>query len=118
MQTKTIFAPIALGAALIASLAAAPAFAQPSSAPSLHISYSDLNLNSAKGAETMIRRIRVAAAEVCSAVPGSSGTSISAIDQFNTCYRATVAGAVEALGSTSVKQAYNRTGGNTVMASR
>ena len=119
MQTKTFIAApilaIAFGAA--AALAATAAFAAPA-APSLQVSYADLNLRDAKDAETMLHRIRMSAASVCAAVPGSSGTSISAIDQFDTCYRTTVKRAVTALAAPAVTLAYNGQGQSSQLAAR
>jgi UrcA family protein len=116
MQTKTFaaaVAPVLLGAVL----AAGSAFAAPA-APTLHVSYADLNLSNPADARTMLHRIRQGAASVCAAVPGGSGTSISAIDQFNACYRTTVSRAVASLGAPAVTQAYNSSGRDSVLASR
>jgi UrcA family protein len=112
MQTKTFTASL-----IAAVLTAGAAFAAPAT-PSLQVSYADLNLNNPADAQTMVHRIRQGAASVCAAVPGASGTSIAAIDQFNTCYRATVIRAVAALGVPAVTQAYNSSGRDSVLASR
>lgn len=113
MQARTIAAAAAFAAGLIAAAAAA----EPAG-PTLRVSYADLNLASPRDAAVMIGRIRTASARVCAAVPGSSGTSIGAIEQFDACYRQAVAGAVRVLAAPAVTQAYNRTGGDSRLASR
>jgi UrcA family protein len=60
------------GASLLATAglaAAAPALAQSDDAPSIHVSYADLNLGSRDGAKAMIGRIDDAASRVCGGPP-------------------------------------------------
>jgi len=59
-----------LALASAAALAAAPAFAQTdAAAPSMVVRYADLDLSDPAGAHAMLRRIDVAAAEVCGGQP-------------------------------------------------
>lgn len=114
-MTRTFTA--AFAAAAIALTATTTAFAAPD-APTLQVSYADLNLRDAHDAQTMLHRIRKAAVSVCAAVPGSSGTEFAAMEQFDACYRTTVKGAVVTLASPAVTQAYSASGRDSEMAAR
>jgi UrcA family protein len=65
-----LFTTAACAAALL--LAASPAFAQ-SQVQSRVVAFGDLNLDSAEGADVLIRRIQMAADVVCGDRPGPQG---------------------------------------------
>jgi UrcA family protein len=69
---------------------AAPAFAQ----PAVVVRLADLNLSSARDAQTALHRIRRAAVEPCLAVPANQGTGADAVARFDACHREAVAKAV------------------------
>lgn len=64
-------------AAAIAMSVSAPALARTPAAPSTAaVQYADLNVNSEAGAETLLRRIRTAARDVCDVRPGHTSLTI------------------------------------------
>jgi len=66
-------------------------------APSVAVSYGDLNLQTEHGARTLLQRIRLAAQEVCPQVPDNR--DLSRIEARILCMHRAVARAVQQVGS-------------------
>lgn len=99
---------LALAAALTAA-AAAPALAaprDPAPMPSVLVTYTDLNLNTAHDAGVMLKRIRHAAAQACSQAPSYVGNDPETIERATACYRQSLARAVAGLNAPKVTEAY------------
>ncbi len=69
-------------AAIAVALVPVPAFAGDAKAPSIRVDYSDLDLASERGRNTLDRRIEAAAKALCPA-PATTGTRIR---RTNECY--------------------------------
>lgn len=88
---------------------AAPALAaphSPDSAPTVSVAYADLDLNQAKDAAIMLKRIRRAAGEACRQSPSYVGNDIDTILRVNACYREALARAVAGLDAPKVTEAF------------
>ena len=85
------------------ALAAPPA---PDAAPIVSVAYADLDLNNAKDAATMLKRIQRAAGEVCRDAPGNAGNEADTVMRVNACYRQALARAVAGLDAPKVTQAF------------
>jgi UrcA family protein len=85
------------------ALAAPPA---PDPAPRVSVAYGDLDLNTAKDAAIMLKRIQRAAGEACRESPGYSGNDAVAVMRMNECYRHSLARAVAGLDAPKVTQAF------------
>jgi UrcA family protein len=70
-------------------------------AMSLRVSYADLNLDSAAGAETMLRRVHNAALSICGDEPSAP---LERVMVYRSCVRATVNRAVATLGNPRVAE--------------
>jgi UrcA family protein len=84
---------------------AGPAPAAPP-APTVSVAYADLDLNKAKDAVTMLKRIQRAAGEVCRDAPGYVGNDADTVMRVNACYRQALARAVAGLDAPKVTQAF------------
>jgi len=103
-MTRTVFVTLAsLG--LIA--AAAPASAQSIELRSKQVAYGDLNLASDKGAETLLKRLREGAQEVCSSAFRFPG-DYDARPQFESCVADAMSRAVASAHSSRVSEIYAR----------
>jgi UrcA family protein len=97
-MTRFLAAPVLGLAAAAASWCAAPALAQISDAvPSVTVKYSDLNIGSRPGAQTLLERIEAAANTACGGAPDIR--QLNQLASFEACRRAAVARAVVAVGS-------------------
>ena len=96
----TTFALMAVGGP---ALAAPPA---PGAAPTVSVTYNDLDLSQAKDAAIMLKRIRRAAGEACRESPGTIGTDIDAVTRMDACYRRALARAVAGLNAPRVTEAF------------
>jgi UrcA family protein len=76
--------------------------AQADEAPSVHVSYADLNLSSAAGAKTLYRRINVAANEVC---PNDS-RDLALKQIHDSCLQEAVAAAVRDVNAPQLSTLY------------
>jgi UrcA family protein len=81
------------------------ASAQPAP-PKVLVAYADLDLGDWAGATTMLKRIRKAAATVCSQGPFFAGNDAETILRIDACFRQSVAHAVETLDAPLVTRAY------------
>jgi UrcA family protein len=73
------------------------------------IKYTDLDLKSQAGAETLIGRLRAAATRVCHPIP-THKANFKDVDDFEKCRSQAVSHAVQDLGNPMVKQVFDRTG--------
>ncbi|MWV28233.1 UrcA family protein [Aurantiacibacter rhizosphaerae] len=85
---------ISIKTGLVAALAAgamfsAPAMAGSTDAPSIAVRYSDLDLSTAEGQDTLDRRLTRAAEEVCGIDRRTSGMALPSAES-RSCYRNTV----------------------------
>ena len=86
--------------ALFFGLAAASAVAgETDDAPSVTVSYADLDLSKPAGAETLYRRIQAAARSVCG--PRHS-RSLARVQAFRTCYEDAIEDALQQVNESSV----------------
>ena len=85
-MTKTILTLIALGLGGVAS-AQPPVTVYGSNAPTVSVSYADLNIASERGVQTLQGRVRAAASDLC-LEPVWADLSVSTAR--TTCYRAAV----------------------------
>jgi UrcA family protein len=100
---RTILTATALCAALAAG-------ARAEEAPQVHVSYADLNLNTAAGADALYQRIRKAASNVC-ALPVER--DLGHVSQTKACTARVIAEAVEALDNPAVSRVYEQKTGLT-----
>jgi UrcA family protein len=85
------------------SLAAARS---PRPAPTVSVAYADLDLNQAKDAAIMLKRIRRAAADVCREGPSHAGNDVETVERIDACYRKALADAVAGLNAPRVTEAF------------
>lgn len=78
-------------AIILAGFAGTGANAQ--AAPSVRVSYADLDVASSAGMHTLDRRVALAADTVCG---GRDSRDLAALGRYNACRKAAVAGAMEA----------------------
>jgi UrcA family protein len=98
---------------------ASPALAAPRSpapAPRLSVPYSDLDLNNAKDAKTMVKRIQRAADAVCREALGYAEYDIDSSVWVHACSRQATARAVSGLDAPKVTQAFAPVVGNRQLA--
>ena len=98
-----IFSTLALLAIGGPALAAPPASL---SAPRVSVAYGDLDLNTARDAAIMLKRIQRAAGEACRESSGYAGNDAAAVMRMNDCYRQSLARAVAGLDAPKVTQAF------------
>jgi UrcA family protein len=72
-----------LAIAALALATASPTFAGSLTGPDVVVSYSDLNLDSVDGATTLLKRIRVAADNVCAPLNHGNISSRANVDKCN-----------------------------------
>lgn len=72
------------------------------------VKFADLNLNSAAGADSLVRRLKAASKRVCSPAPSHAGEIQNHAD-YKACLNGPVDGAVAAIGNPQVQQAWDRT---------
>jgi UrcA family protein len=89
--------------ALCACLAAYGASAEPST-KSVAVSFADLDLSKAAGAQTLYKRIKAAARQVCG--PRDLYTHVGSQKQFRKCYDTAVANAVAEIDRPSLTALY------------
>jgi UrcA family protein len=102
MKTS-ILATIALLSIAGPTLAAQPAANAP---PTVSVAYADLDLNQARDAATMLKRIQRAAADACRQAPGYVGNDTDTILRVDSCYRQALARAVAGLDAPKVTAAF------------
>jgi UrcA family protein len=100
---RTILTATALCAALAAG-------ARAEEAPQVHVSYADLNLNTAAGATVLYQRIREAASTVC-ALPVER--DLGHVSQTKACTAQVMAEAVATLDNPTVTRVYEQKTGTT-----
>jgi UrcA family protein len=108
----------AAAALFLATAALAPtAAAHPAGqATSIEVSYADLNLSARAGAETLLRRMKGAAAEVCGERP--SPRQIKAMIRHAACTSGAMESAVAALNVPMVTALFNRRAAGTEVAAQ
>jgi len=100
---RTILTATALCAALAAG-------ARAEDARQVHVSYADLNLNTAAGATVLYQRIREAASNVC-ALPVER--DLGHVSRTKACMARVIAEAVETLDNPAVSRVYEQKSGMT-----
>lgn len=87
-------------------LGSASTYAEPHAAEviSVHVAYSDLDLNSTAGVETLYQRLRGAARNAC----GDSGKRISEIVAYRACYNRALEAAVSGFNSMQLTALHER----------
>lgn len=110
---------------LAAAVVAAPrlAVAQPQPAaeladPAATVRYADLDLSTRADAETLLTRIRAAAAQVCGLDPGAADNSSKSLFEAQGCYRLAVRQAVDRLRAPLVREALGETAPGTSLLAR
>src|SRR5690242_12549609 len=86
-------------AALALIVPAAATAAPPESAPQMRVSYVGLDLRQPQGVQVLLRRVKGAAATVCSQSPWNVGTDINSIERYDRCYRQAVRQAVSEMNN-------------------
>ncbi|MFM9864968.1 MAG: UrcA family protein [Micropepsaceae bacterium] len=105
MKTQLFAAALTLAA--FAALAPAKASnVSGGDVPSLDVTYSDLNLGNRAGAETLLRRIRSAASEVCGGDPRRSFRDLRVKQQYRSCVRTAVDDAVRQVNAPMLTAVY------------
>lgn len=93
-----------IAVALVCALGSAVALAsEPSIVHHVKVKYSDLNMNTIAGANTLYTRIRGAARFAC----GDEGRRWEEIRQWNSCYREAVSDAVASVNSPLLTSVHN-----------
>jgi UrcA family protein len=110
-----IFEAVALFLA-ITTLAPAAAAQSPGQPVSIEVSYADLDLSARAGAETLLRRMKWAAAKICGERP--SPLQIGATIRHAACTRGAMKNAVETLNVPMVTALFNRQATGTEVAAR
>jgi UrcA family protein len=100
--TTLVLSSLAFLATTNAALAASP----PSTPPGLSVHYADLDLKDPADAATMLKRIRKAAATVCTTGPLLDGNDGDTIRRVDDCVRQAVARAVDGLNAPLVTRVY------------
>ena len=105
-----------LAALLALSTVGAPALAAaPPAVPQARVAYSDLDLDSARGAKVMLHRIRLAAVDVCGSPAGRDSHEVL---RFDACYQDAVSRAVAGLDRRLVTLAYEKRGSDRLYVRR
>ncbi len=88
------------------ALGTASAYAEPHAAEAvaIEVAYSDLDLNSVAGTETLYQRLRGAARNAC----GDSGKRISEIRAYRACYNNALQAAVSGFNSVRLTALHER----------
>ena len=68
------------------------------------VSYSDLNLQDQKGAQTLYRRLQSAAKQACSVRSLQAEGSVERVAKSKSCYRETLTAAVAEVGNSNVSK--------------
>jgi UrcA family protein len=103
--------------ALISAAALTPAvFAETSAEPaSIRVAYGDLNMSSAAGGRTLLKRISIAARKACQKVTETSLLKPLAV---SSCKHETIASTVRRLNMVTLTAAWEGAPASTVIASR
>lgn len=102
MRSPTMFAIVA--AVALAGLAASPANAAPTDEARASVRYADLNLDGDAGAAAMLRRINLAAKDVCGARTGPM--PLTERIRTRRCVRAEAEAAVADVGNANLSAYY------------
>lgn len=86
MHTYRLIRPLPLVYLAVAAAVGLTATAQAADAPSVKVSYKDLNLGTVTGATTLYHRIQSAAHTVC----GEAGRGMEEIRHWRSCYQSAV----------------------------
>ena len=102
---------VATSLAVVTLLAGPFAHAAPDGADvvSVKVNVADLNLATRAGAKSMLERLRTATRDICGYAP--SPANIQAMTDYHACFDQTLAGAVRAVGSPLVSEAFAESGG-------
>jgi UrcA family protein len=116
---KTVIgiAASAIATAALLTFAIPPAAAETAPA-AIKVAYADLDISSQAGAQTLLRRIHVAAVEACSTDTLHSPLFPRADAQFRDCLIEAKDAAVSGVGSRLVARLHDRNPGNAILASR
>lgn len=105
MSSKLFFAALATSA-----VAATPAFAQRphDQAPSLRVSYANLDVTTSQGAEELMQRINDAARNVCGGASAASSHDLRTYTAHNACKAQAIEHAVDGANLAMLTELYDR----------
>jgi len=114
MHARTLMLSFTAAALLVAAGAAQAG--PPPSPPTVSVAYADLDLANRSDAALMLKRIRHAAADVCTRGPAFVGNDADTIRRIDDCFRQSVARAVAGLNAPLVSRAYAAKDADPVLA--